>query len=257
MAVINNNLVFYASSGMPINDTYRSGGEINSGIRVMFTDLDDSTTITTYSNDIRDQNTVLISGWNNSQAVIGESIDVDGTGHTTGSSTFSGILCAKLEHATGTGTITISGTNENIVGRIPIRESGFQRPVYLATSVGGSDPKLLYEKIFLKNNNTSSTLSNAAVMSTGSVLANIVGWGLENGKSVFPSGDGVEESTANRVTAPSNVSSFGSGHLISGVWPSGTGNLGPTAYQGIWLKATLPADQIFNGVFDIKASGYA
>ena len=118
MAVINNNLVFYASSGMPINDTYRSGGEINSGIRVMFTDLDDSTTITTYSNDIRDQNTVLISGWNNSQAVIGESIDVDGTGHTTGSSTFSGILCAKLEHATGTGTITISGTNENIVGRI-------------------------------------------------------------------------------------------------------------------------------------------
>ena len=138
MAIGSSQLVFYASSGMTINDTYRSGGDINSGIRVLFTDLDDSTTITTYSSDRRDQNTVLVSGWNNSQNVVGESIEVDGTGRTVGSTTFSGILCAKLEHATGTGTITISGTNENVVGRIPIRETGFQRPFYLASSAGGA-----------------------------------------------------------------------------------------------------------------------
>ena len=70
MAIGSSQLVFYASSGMPINDTYRSGGDINSGIRVLFTDLDDSTTITTYSSDRRDQNTVLVSGWNNSQNVV-------------------------------------------------------------------------------------------------------------------------------------------------------------------------------------------
>ena len=59
----------------------------------MFNDLDASTTITTYSSDIRDINTLTVSGWNNSHTVIGESITVSGTGHFTGSSTFSGIFC--------------------------------------------------------------------------------------------------------------------------------------------------------------------
>jgi len=251
MAVGSSQIVFYASSGMPINDTYRSGGDINSGIRVLFNDLNDSTTITTYSLDPRDQNTLIISGWNNSQAVVSESIDVDGTGRTAGSTTFSGILCAKLEHATGTGTIVVSGTNENILSTIPIRETGFQRPFYLAVAGGG---KTLYEKIYMKNNNSSSTLSTASVVATGRNLVDIISWGLEDGKSVFPSGDGVEESVANRLTAPSNVSSYGSG--VSGVWPSGTGNLEPTAYQGIWLKATLASAQVIDGIYSLRGSGY-
>ena len=254
MAVINNNLVFYASSGMPINDTYRSGGDINSGIRVLFTDLDDSTTITTYSSDRRDQNTVLVSGWNNSQNVVGESIDVDGTGRTVGSVTFSGILCAKLEHATGTGTITISGTNENVVGRIPIRETGFQRPFYLASSAGGAT-KTLYEKIYLKNNNTSSTLLSAKIVATGRNLVDVITIGLEDGKALGLSGVGVEQSVANRTTAPSEVSSYGSG--ITGVWPSGTGKLLPTDYQGVWLKAVLPANSIFDSYYTLSGSGYS
>jgi len=251
MGVGSAQIVFYASSGMPINDTYRSGGDINSGIRVLFNDLNDSTTITTYSSDRRDQNTLIVSGWNNAQSVITESIAIDGTGRTVGSTTFSGLLCAKLSHATGTGTIVVSGTDQNTVGRIPIRESGFQRPFYLAEAGGG---KTLYEKIYMKNNNSFSTLFTASVVATGRNLVDIITWGLEDGKSVFPSGDGVEESVANRVTAPSNVSSYGSG--VSGVWPSGTGNLEPTAYQGIWLKATLASAQVIDGSYFLQGSGY-
>lgn len=255
MSVGSSQLVFYASSGMPINDTYRSGGDINSGIRVIFNDLDSSTTITTYSTDRRDINTLTVSGWNNSHSVIGESITVSGTGHFTGSSTFSGILCAKLSHTTGVGSVVISGTSQNRVGIIPVNESGFQRPFYLATA-SSSSSTTRYEKVFLKNNNKSDTLTYAKVLATGVGLGSIItSYGLENGKSVDPSGVGVEQSVANRLTAPSYVSSYGSG--VSGVWPSGTGNLEPTAYQGVWLKLSLAQNQLVDSArYNLRGSGY-
>ena len=254
MPIASSQLVFYASSGMPINDTYRSGGDINSGIRIMFNDLDASTTITTYSSDIRDINTLTVSGWNNSHTVIGESITVSGTGHFTGSSTFSGILGAKLSHATGLGNITVSGTSQNNIGTVYVNESGFQRSFYLAEA--GGSPKTFYEKVFIKNNSQSTELSLAYVRSTGTGLMNTkIIYGLENGKALAPSGAGVEESVANRLTAPSNVSSYGSG--VSGVWPSRAGSLLPTDYQGIWLKYSLDADEIAYGPYYIDISGFS
>ena len=78
--------------------------------------------------------------------------------------------------ATGTGTVVVSGTNENILSTIPIRETGFQRPFYLAVAGGG---KTLYEKIYMKNNNSSSTLSAASVVATGRNLVDIISWGLD------------------------------------------------------------------------------
>ena len=38
MAVTSSDLVLYASANMPLNDNNTSGGAINSGIRVTFTD---------------------------------------------------------------------------------------------------------------------------------------------------------------------------------------------------------------------------
>jgi len=94
------------------------------------------------------------------------------------------------------------------------------------------------------------------VLATGIGLGSIlINYALENGKSVNPSGIGVEESVANRLTAPSNVGGYGSG--VSGVWPSGTGNLEPTAYQGIWLRLTLDQDQLVNSArYNLRGSGY-
>ena len=50
------------------------------------------------------------------------------------------------------------------------------------------------------------------------------------------------------------MDSFGS--VTSGVWPSGTGNLEPTAYQGVWLKLSLDAGEgKLDSFYEINASG--
>ena len=60
---------------------------------------------------------------------------------------------------------------------------------------------------------------------------------------------------ANRLTVPSSyIDHFGSG--TSGIWPSGSGNLGPTSYQGVWLKLSLDAGAgALNSFYQIEQSG--
>ena len=96
---------------------------------------------------------------------------------------------------------------------------------------------------------------SAKIVATGRNLVDVITIGLEDGKALGLSGVGVEQSVANRTTAPSEVSSYGSG--ITGVWPSGTGKLLPTDYQGVWLKAVLPANSIFDSYYTLSGSGYS
>ena len=62
MAVDAGQLIIYASSGMPENDSTVTGGDINSGIRLQFDDLDASTTVTAYSSSRIDRNTLTVYG---------------------------------------------------------------------------------------------------------------------------------------------------------------------------------------------------
>lgn len=254
MAVGTRHIVFYGASGVSNDNTGRIGGEIDSGIRIAFTNITSNTTVTTWSTDKRDRNTLKVYGWNSSSAGATETIEVSGTGRFVGSTTWSGILgAAVIEHATGVGTVIVSGTSQRIIGRIPIHESGFRAPFWGVSGVTASSTDY-YEKIFVKNNNNVSTLQDATLIQPVGGLSTLMTYGLEDGKSVDPSGAGTEESVATRLVAPLNVSSYGSGS--SGVWPSGTGNLEPTAYQGVWLKLTLPAlYTTTTGVYSIACSG--
>ena len=247
-------LVFYGGSGASNTDVGAVGGDIDSGIRIAMNDISSNTTVTTYSSDIRDRNRLKVWGWDSSQLGATEIITVSGTGSFVGSTTFSGVLGAALiNHATGVGIVTVSGTSQNVIGRIPVGESGFRAPFWDATGVPGSEVSY-YEKVFIKNNSKNSTLQNATIIQPATGLSSIITYGLENGKSVDPSGAGTKESVANRKTAPINVSSYGSG--VSGVWPSGSGNLEPTAYQGVWLKMTLPDGYVTTtGFYQIYCSG--
>ena len=127
MSVSAGQLIFYASSGMPEDDSTVTGGDINSGIRLQFDDLEASTTIVAYSTSNVDINTLTVYGRNNAGSIVNEAITVSGTGLSLGgSTTFSGIFKATLSHATGFGLITVSGSSQNVVAKIPINESGFR-----------------------------------------------------------------------------------------------------------------------------------
>ena len=212
-----------------------------------------------YSTSNVDINTLTVYGRNNAGSIVNEAITVSGTGLSLGgSTTFSGIFNAPLSHATGFGLITVSGSSQNVVAKIPINESGFRLPFYAATSAAGSS-KTFYEKVFVKNRSGSSTLNTANVIQIADTgVSSKITFGLENGKSCpgpfLLSGVGPTGLVANRLTVPSHVDSFGSG--TSGVWPSGTGNLEPTAYQGIWLKLSLDAGEgKLDSFYEINASG--
>ena len=259
MSVSAGQLIFYASSGMPEDDSTVTGGDINSGIRLQFDDLEASTTIVAYSTSNVDINTLTVYGRNNAGSIVNEAITVSGTGLSLGgSTTFSGIFKATLSHATGFGLITVSGSSQNVVAKIPINESGFRLPFYAATSAAGSS-KTFFEKVFVKNRSGSSTLNTANVIQIADTgVSSKITFGLENGKSCpgpfLLSGVGPTGLVANRLTVPSHVDSFGSG--TSGVWPSGTGNLEPTAYQGVWLKLSLDAGEgKLDSFYEINASG--
>ena len=259
MAVDAGQLIIYASSGMPEDDSAVTGGDINSGIRLQFDDLDASTTVTAYSSSRIDRNTLTVYGRNNAGSIVNEDITVSGTGLSlAGSTTFSGIFKASLSHSTGVGVVTVSGTSQNIVATIPINESGFRLPFYAATADAGSS-KTFYEKVFVKNRSGASTLNAANVIQVSDTgVSSKITFGLENGKACpgpfLLSGVGPTGLVANRLTVPSHVDSFGSG--TSGVWPSGTGNLEPTAYQGIWLKLSLDAGEgKIDSFYEIDASG--
>ena len=259
MSVSAGQLIFYASSGMPEDDSTVTGGDINSGIRLQFDDLEASTTIVAYRTTNVDINTLTVYGRNNAGSIVNEAITVSGTGLSLGgSTTFSGIFKATLSHATGFGLITVSGSSQNVVAKIPINESGFRLPFYAATADAGSS-KTFYEKVFVKNRSGSSTLNTANVIQIADTgVSSKITFGLENGKSCpgpfLLSGVGPTGLVANRLTVPSHVDSFGSG--TSGVWPSGTGNLEPTAYQGVWLKLSLDAGEgKLDSFYEINASG--
>ena len=247
MAVTSADIVLYASANMPQNDSKTSGGSINSGVRVTFTDPSSAARVVVFSSSASDTSQVLaLKGRNAAGAIIVENVSLDGTTNVTSANTFERILTANL-NAGGVGNITVSGNGVNQIAEIPIGESGFLRPFYDVTA-NASSSKTFYEKIFVKNNNTSSTLDSATlspVAATG--LASQITYGVEDGKAS-------PQSVSNRITAPTGVDIFGSG--ATGVYPSGTGILTPHDYQGVWLKLTVDANaSAINSFYEIQVSG--
>jgi len=247
MAVTSSDLVLYASANMPLNDSTTSGGAIDSGVRVTFTDPSSAAQLIIFSSSASDSSqTLALKGRNPAGSIITESMSLDGTTNVTSSNTFERILTAHLS-AVGVGNVTVSGNGVNKIAEIPIGESGFLRPFYDATA-DVSTSKTLYEKIFVKNNNTSSTLDGATLIPVASTgLASQITYGIENGKAS-------PQSVTDRTTAPTGVDSFGSG--ASGVYPNGTGILSAYDYQGFWLKLSIDANNSsVNSFYEIQVSG--
>ena len=130
------------------------------------------------------------------------------------------------------------------MAEIPITESGFCRPFYDATA-SSSDSKTLYDKVFVKHNNSTSTLNNATLIEVSSGLYSNINFGLEDTKQS-------DQTIANRTTVPTGIGGgFGAG-------PSGMVDSELTAgdYQGGWLQLSLSAGETAtNSFYQVQGSG--
>ena len=97
MAVTSSDLVLYASANMPLNDNNTSGGAINSGIRVTFTDPSSAAQLIIFSSSASDTSqTLALKGRNAAGSIITENMSLDGTTNVTSSNTFERVLIAEL-----------------------------------------------------------------------------------------------------------------------------------------------------------------
>ncbi|MHA2083027.1 MAG: hypothetical protein ACXABD_04675 [Candidatus Thorarchaeota archaeon] len=236
MSVTQSDIVFYSSQNMPQNDLSTVGGDINSGIRVVFEDISVTGLISAGSSDPSDSGNLTVTGRNSAGIILSENISLSGTTLVSGSQVFERILSCKTDYVVS-GNVSVSGTE--LVGIIYSNESGFERVFYdaSANALGGAD-KTLYEKVFLKNNNQSTALNNVELTEVVTGLYSIVQFGLENVKQST-------ETTINRTNPPTGVSVFGSGS--SGLPQDGF--LNPLDYQGIWLQLYLEDGASSNNSF--------
>lgn len=243
MSVTGADLVVYNSLDTPVNDTSTAGGDINAYMRATFDDPTSAATIAFFSTSALDVQNVSVTGRSSAGAVISEALAMSGATTVTSSNTYERILtCALASGAAG--TVTVSGTSVNKITDIPTAETGFRRPFYDATA-STDDAKTLYEKVFVKNNNSSSTLSNATLIEVSSGLYSSIAFGIENNKKS-------SQTISNRTSVPTGIGGgFGSS-------PSGFGDDELTAgdYQGVWLKLSLTAGEgATNSYYQVQVSG--
>jgi hypothetical protein len=236
MSVSQTDIVFYSAQNMPQDDSSLVGGDINSGVRVVFTDISTTGLISASSSNSGDTSNLTVTGRNSAGILLSENIELSGTSSVSGSQVFERIISCTVD-SIASGDINISGSS--LVGTIYQNESGFRRVFYDATAnaAGGSD-KTLYEKVFIKNNNAFSALNNVSVSEVVTGLYSIVQFGLENIKQST-------ETTIDRLTSPTGVSVFGSG--ASGLPQDGY--LNPLDYQGVWLELFLEDGASSNNSF--------
>ena len=245
MSVTDLDIVLYASQNMPQSDSSTSGGDINSGVRVIFTDIAGTGRIKAVSTSIYDSGSLNIIGRDNVGLIINEAITLSGITPVAGSKNFDTILtCSTNALSSGDVTITEAFSGSGI-GVIYSNESGFIKPFYDATANSniGSN-KTLYEKIFLKNNNYVDIFSGVGIVQINSGLYSLINFGLEKSQKY-------NESVSNRTVAPTGVTVYGSG--TSGLEEPMMSN----SYQGIWLKLNLNAgtELVKSSFYQISVTG--
>mgnify|MGYP000088395608 CR=1 FL=1 len=114
MSVTSQDIAIYTSQNMPQNDTSIAGGSINSGIRVVFTDIVSTGVISASSSSTSDSGTLSIVGRDAAGIILSENISLSGTSDSVGEANFERILSCQLDSASN-GTISISGTKSVII----------------------------------------------------------------------------------------------------------------------------------------------
>lgn len=249
MSVTTSDIKIYASANMPRGNTTTSGGAINSGTRVVFTDMSTTTWIWASGTTSNETGTLTLRGRNAAGQIISENIQITGTATKKSTNQYERILEMYYTKAAHSGNINIkeSGT-WTLLAQMEPRVTGIRRPFYDATAdAPGGAQRVFYEKVFVRNNNNTNALLSAQVTEVSSGLFAKVQFGLENKLNAqwsIPARTG--------ATTPSGVPFYGAG--ASGI-PNG-GDLPAAQHQGMWLQLTLAAgDAATNSFYQFKVTG--
>lgn len=233
MPITANDLVLYGSAQMPSNDSSACGGAIDLTTRVISSDVTIWNSfsgaveiLSSASGDTTQQ--VTITGRLSSGVQTTEVLNLDGTSVVTGATTFARLEKLRLSSSC-VGTVTVRRSSDDALAAT--LEPGLfevRRPFLgVAAEPPSGGPKLLYEKIFAKNNHGTLSLLSAEIEEVSDP---------EN-QLTFALATSVNDSVsvANRQTTPSGLTFNSSAKAIPG------GNLASGAAIGIWLELSLPA----------------
>lgn len=234
MAIAASDLVFYGAENMPENNVENVGGAIDTTTKVVFTDISAADEVEILSSSGSDTSqTVTVTGRNAAGEIVSEVESLDGTNVQTTTTQFERILKIEMSDV-AVGTVTIRKEADDVT--IATLEPGIRavRRLFYDSSADadGGSARDFYEKIFVKNNHGSLTLTNAQIKEnsdpTGFITFDIGSTyndsGLLGGRlNVVPSGLSGSFTSSDKYLPGSGL-------------PAGSG-------CSIWLKMSLPAGQ--------------
>lgn len=233
MSITASELKFYCSANMPEDDVSTSGGAIDTTASVIFTDIATTDNVYVVSSNAGDTMNIVVTGRLATGVIDSDTIALNGTTGVAGVKNFERILKIVLA-STATGTVTVSRDNSPTYTAIATLEPGIlevRRLFYDATAeASGGSSRDFYEKIFIKNTNSTLTLTDAVISEYADPGANIT----------FDLEDAVNDT--NSVSDRLGVAPSGMLGTFTGADKSVPGDaLAAGSSIGVWLKLTLAA----------------
>jgi len=249
MAVSATDIVVYGSATMADDDvTTQIGGAIDTTVRLVFTDISPAGLIEVVSSNAGDTTqTLTVYGRNSAGELISEAKTVNGLSVIDFTTTFERLLKATLSGA-GAGTITLR--KDGNAGDLMVFEAGvteIRRPFYNAVAEGsGGAQRTYYEKVFFKNNNGTSSLTNAVISEFADPTTKVT-FDLESSLNGTDDNGGGN----NRQVAPGGYTFDSAAKDVAN-----SKNHSPSSAQGVWLKLTLdPGDLATNSYYTLRETG--
>jgi len=244
MPIAASDLKAYQAANMPENDSATVGGAIVTTGLVEFTDVAANDDLEALSDNAGDTMNLTLTGRSAAGAIVSETKAL--TGVTAAIFSTLGVIerfLKALLASNPAGTITIRrSVGGATVATIPPAKTSVRRLFYDAASEAGSTTR--YEKLFMKNEHGTLTLTNAALKLTADPAATIrIG--------AAPSVDDSATAT-NRKTAPASVT-FVDDSVSQGV-PGGS--LAAGAAIGVWAEMVRGAGAAaIKNTFTVELSG--
>lgn len=200
MPIVATDLILYASADTPEDDAAQAGGAIDALRRLDFTQIAADDDIEAISDNAGDTQLIDLDARNLAGAIVTEQVTMTGTSAIIFSTLGVVERVLKIELASvAIGTITVRRSVAGPTVRdIPVGERGFE--IFFYDSASESGATIRYQKAFYLNDHGTLTLNNAQIQITADPEA-IMDFALGTAKDD-------SETTADRTTAPSAVSSF-------------------------------------------------
>ncbi len=164
MSITAAEIVAYAALDRPQDESSTSGGGIDTSTRVVFVDISATDKVEVLSSAAGDNSqTIAVVGRLASGVLATDTISLNGTSVVSGALTFERIESATLS-GTCAGNVTVRRlANAGNIGIIPIGELGFVR-MFINSYSSPSGAKVYYEKLFIKNTDSTLSYLNAVII---------------------------------------------------------------------------------------------